>query len=102
MVTQDTSLLHRSIRDNIRYGRPDADEAQIVEASRRAHADEFIRTLTDAKGPVRIEQSGDAIRIRYTARDGLDFDQTLTPTGPRTVANRMRASAAASHWNTRL
>ncbi|MGN7833707.1 ABC transporter ATP-binding protein [Pseudoxanthomonas sp. 22568] len=50
MVTQDTSLLHRSIRDNIRYGRPDADEAQIVEASRRAHADEFIRTLTDAKG----------------------------------------------------
>ncbi|MCL6713605.1 ABC transporter ATP-binding protein/permease [Pseudomonas sp. R2.Fl] len=50
MVTQDTSLLHRSIRDNIRYGRPDASEAQIVEASRRAHADEFIRTLTDAKG----------------------------------------------------
>lgn len=50
MVTQDTSLLHRSIRDNIRYGRPDADEAQIIEASRRAHADEFIRTLTDAKG----------------------------------------------------
>ena len=50
MVTQDTSLLHRSIRDNIRYGRPDADEAQIIEASRRAHADEFIRALTDAKG----------------------------------------------------
>lgn len=50
MVTQDTSLLHRSIRDNIRYGRPDATEAQIIEASRRAHADEFIRTLTDAKG----------------------------------------------------
>ncbi len=50
MVTQDTSLLHRSIRDNIRYGRPDADDAAIVEASRRAHADEFISTLTDAKG----------------------------------------------------
>lgn len=50
MVTQDTSLLHRSIRDNIRYGRPDADEATIEEASRRAHADEFINTLTDAKG----------------------------------------------------
>lgn len=50
----------------------------------------FGGTLTDAKGPVRIEQSGDVIRIRYTARDGLDFDQTLTPTGPRTVANHMR------------
>ena len=50
MVTQDTSLLHRSIRDNIRYGRPDASEEELLEASRRAHADEFIRGLTDAKG----------------------------------------------------
>src|SRR4029077_7137253 len=37
MVTQDTSLLHRSIRDNIRYGRPDATEAEIVAAARLAH-----------------------------------------------------------------
>lgn len=50
MVTQDTSLLHRSIRDNIRYGRPDASEGMIERAARQAHADEFIRTLTDAKG----------------------------------------------------
>ncbi|MEL1265783.1 ABC transporter ATP-binding protein [Pseudoxanthomonas putridarboris] len=50
MVTQDTSLLHRSIRDNIRYGRPDASEAELLQASQRAHADEFIRDLTDAKG----------------------------------------------------
>lgn len=50
MVTQDTSLLHRSIRDNIRYGRPDADDAEIVQAAQRAHADEFITMLTDAKG----------------------------------------------------
>ncbi len=42
VVTQDTSLLHRSIRENIRYGRPDATEAEIVEAARLAHADEFI------------------------------------------------------------
>ena len=42
VVTQDTSLLHRSIRENIRYGRPDASEAEIVEAARLAHADEFI------------------------------------------------------------
>jgi len=50
MVTQDTSLLHRSIRDNIRYGRPDATEAELLEASKRAHADDFIQGLTDAKG----------------------------------------------------
>jgi ATP-binding cassette subfamily B multidrug efflux pump len=47
MVTQDTSLLHRSIRDNISYGRPDASEEEIVTAARLAHADEFIADLED-------------------------------------------------------
>src|SRR5712691_583571 len=50
MVTQDTSLLHRSIRDNLRYGRPDASEAAIVDAARRAHATEFIEGLEDWHG----------------------------------------------------
>jgi ATP-binding cassette subfamily B multidrug efflux pump len=50
MVTQDTSLLHRSIRDNISYGRPDASEAEIVDAARRAHATEFIEGLEDWHG----------------------------------------------------
>jgi ATP-binding cassette subfamily B multidrug efflux pump len=50
VVTQDTSLLHRSIRDNIRYGRPDATEAEIVMAARLAHADEFIGSLEDYRG----------------------------------------------------
>src|ERR1700686_1611995 len=50
MVTQDTSLLHRSIRDNIRYGRTDASEADIVDAARRAHALEFIEGLEDWHG----------------------------------------------------
>jgi ATP-binding cassette, subfamily B, multidrug efflux pump len=49
MVTQDTSLLHRSIRDNIRYGRPLASEADVVAAAKLAHADEFIRELEDWK-----------------------------------------------------
>jgi len=49
MVTQDTSLLHRSIGDNIRYGRPQATEAEIVAAAKLAHADEFIRELEDWK-----------------------------------------------------
>ncbi len=50
MVTQDTSLLHRSVRDNILYGRPDAGDAQMAVAARRAEADAFIETLADAAG----------------------------------------------------
>ena len=50
MVTQDTSLLHRSIRDNLLYGRPGASDAELMEAVRKARADEFIPLLSDAEG----------------------------------------------------
>jgi ATP-binding cassette subfamily B multidrug efflux pump len=50
MVTQDTALLNRSIRDNILFGRPDATEEQLMQAVRRAEADGFIATLEDQKG----------------------------------------------------
>jgi ATP-binding cassette subfamily B multidrug efflux pump len=50
MVTQDTSLLHRSVRDNIVYGRPDATDEQMIAAAARAEAHEFIQGLTDSKG----------------------------------------------------
>jgi len=50
VVTQDTSLLHRSIRENIRYGRPNATNEEIVAAARLAHAEEFIETLEDWRG----------------------------------------------------
>ena len=50
MVTQDTSLLHRSIRDNIRYGRPNASEDEIREAALKAHALDFIERLEDWQG----------------------------------------------------
>ena len=50
MVTQDTSLLHRSVRDNITYGRPDASDTEMQRAAERAEADEFIASLTDPKG----------------------------------------------------
>src|SRR5262250_882 len=50
VVTQDTSLLHRSIRENIRYGRPEASEDEIVKAAQLAHADEFIAQLEDWRG----------------------------------------------------
>lgn len=50
LVTQDTSLLHRSVRDNIVYGRPDASEQEMVLAAERAEAADFIPQLSDAKG----------------------------------------------------
>jgi ATP-binding cassette subfamily B multidrug efflux pump len=50
MVTQDTSLLHRSVRDNIVYGRPDAGDDTMIAAARRAEAHEFIAGLSDVKG----------------------------------------------------
>ncbi|WP_286239460.1 ABC transporter ATP-binding protein [Neptuniibacter halophilus] len=50
MVTQDTALLHRSVRENILYGRPDASEEAMIEAAKKAEAHEFILGLTDPEG----------------------------------------------------
>jgi ATP-binding cassette subfamily B multidrug efflux pump len=50
VVTQDTSLLHRSIRDNIRYGRPDATDDEVIAAAQLAHAHDFILGLEDQLG----------------------------------------------------
>lgn len=50
MVTQDTSLLHRSVMDNITYGRPEATRTEAIVAAKRAHAHEFVEGLVDLKG----------------------------------------------------
>ncbi|MCD8512188.1 MAG: ATP-binding cassette domain-containing protein, partial [Nitrincola sp.] len=50
MVSQDTSLLHRSVRENIAYGRPEATEAEIIQAAKQAKAHDFILGLRDAHG----------------------------------------------------
>ena len=50
VVTQDTSLLHRSVLDNLRYGMPDATFAEVEAAAHKAHAGEFIANLVDPKG----------------------------------------------------
>ncbi len=50
----------------------------------------FEGTLTDAASPVRVDVEGDRVRIRYKAKNNLDFDQWLTPAGPKTVSNKMR------------
>ena len=68
MVTQDTSLLHRSIRDNIRYGKPNATEEELIEAAKQAQAWDFILDLEDNKGRKAMDC------LLYTSpspRDGL-------------------------------
>ncbi|WP_028773090.1 ABC transporter ATP-binding protein [Shewanella waksmanii] len=50
MVTQDTSLLHRSIRENIRYGKPDATDEELINAMKKAQAYDFIEQLSDPNG----------------------------------------------------
>lgn len=50
LVTQDTSLLHRTVAENIKYGRPDASDEDMYEAVRKAKADEFIPQLSDLRG----------------------------------------------------
>jgi ATP-binding cassette subfamily B protein len=50
MVTQETAMFNRSALDNIRYGRPDATEAEVIAAARKAEAHEFILQLEDFKG----------------------------------------------------
>src|SRR5690606_36170089 len=50
MVTQDTSLLHRTVRENIAYGRPDATDEEIITAAKQAQAWDFIKDLYDDKG----------------------------------------------------
>ena len=57
---------------------------------RQTAPNRFAGTLTDASGPVRVDVEGGGVRIRYKDKDNLDFDQQLTPAGPRTVNNRMR------------
>ncbi|WP_092846024.1 ABC transporter ATP-binding protein [Modicisalibacter xianhensis] len=52
MVTQDTSLLHRSVRDNLRYGRPDADDDLMRQAAEQAHVASFIDGLRDIQGRI--------------------------------------------------
>lgn len=50
MVTQDTSLLHRTVRENIKYGKPGASDEEMLKAAKQAQADEFIQKLVDKKG----------------------------------------------------
>lgn len=74
MVLQDTWLFHGTIRDNIAYGREGATEEEIVEAARRAHADDFIRTLPDGYDTVLSE---DASNISQGQRQLLTIARAI-------------------------
>lgn len=84
MVTQDTSLLHRSIRDNILYSNPNATESDLRRATEQAHADEFIRTLTDPFGNVGFDaQVGErGVKLSGGQRQRIAISRVLLKDAP--------------------
>lgn len=84
MVTQDTSLLHRSIRDNILYGNPEASEEQLIQATKQAHAHEFIETLTDPFGNVGYDaQVGErGVKLSGGQRQRIAISRVLLKDAP--------------------
>ncbi|MEO0424409.1 MAG: ABC transporter ATP-binding protein [Pseudomonadota bacterium] len=84
MVTQDTSLMHRSIRDNIAYGRPDATEEQIIGAAKRAQAWEFIRAVRDPEGRCALDAHvGDrGVRLSGGQRQRIAIARVLLKDAP--------------------
>jgi 8-oxo-dGTP pyrophosphatase MutT (NUDIX family) len=67
MVTQDTSLLHRSVLDNILYGRPEAGLPRAIEAAKRAHAHEFIVALEDSEGAEATKRASGSVASSFQA-----------------------------------
>ncbi|EJG1647523.1 ABC transporter ATP-binding protein [Vibrio parahaemolyticus] len=87
MVTQDTSLLHRSIRDNILYGNPTASEEELLKATKQAHAHEFIKTLTDPFGNVGYDaQVGErGVKLSGGQRQRIAISRVLLKDAPLLV-----------------
>ncbi len=84
MVTQDTSLLHRSVRDNILYGKPSATEAELLAAVRAAEADLFINDLTDPKGNTGLDaQVGErGVKLSGGQRQRIAIARVLLKNAP--------------------
>ena len=99
------------------FGRAEKDGSLILEQTihepgkparsrawrlRQTAPNRFEGTLTDAAGPVRVDVADDRVRIRYKAKNNLDFDQMMTPDGPRQVRNKMRVKRfglTVAHFN---
>jgi ATP-binding cassette subfamily B multidrug efflux pump len=84
VVTQDTSLLHRSIRDNIMYGKSDASEEELMTAATRAHAHEFIQELVDSHGNTAYEaQVGErGVKLSGGQRQRIAIARVLLKNAP--------------------
>ena len=84
MVTQDTSLLHRSVRENVLYGKPDATEAELLAAIRAAEADSFIAELTDPKGNTGLDaQVGErGVKLSGGQRQRIAIARVLLKNAP--------------------
>ncbi len=84
MVTQDTSLLHRSIKENILYGNPNATEEELLAAIDQAQASEFIQQLTDPKGNVGLDaQVGErGVKLSGGQRQRIAIARVLLKNAP--------------------
>ncbi|WP_028767196.1 ABC transporter ATP-binding protein [Shewanella fidelis] len=84
MVTQDTSLLHRSIRDNILYGNPDASDEELEAAIRNSQAYEFIETLSDPEGNIGLDaQVGErGVKLSGGQRQRIAIARVLLKNAP--------------------
>jgi ATP-binding cassette subfamily B multidrug efflux pump len=84
MVTQDTSLLHRSVRENILYGRPDATEADLEQAIAQAQATDFVKNLVDRNGNVGLDaQVGErGVKLSGGQRQRIAIARVLLKNAP--------------------
>ncbi len=84
MITQDTSLLHRSIRENILYGDPDAGEEALIQAAKQAHAHDFIIDLKDEQGRVGydVEVGERGVKLSGGQRQRIAIARVLLKNAP--------------------
>ena len=84
MVTQDTSLLHRTIRENIAYGRPDASDEEIIHAAKQAQAWDFIKDLYDDKGNTGLDtQVGErGVKLSGGQRQRIAISRVMLKNAP--------------------
>ena len=84
MVTQDTSLLHRTVRENIAYGRPDATDEEIITAAKQAQAWEFIKDLYDDKGNTGLDtQVGErGVKLSGGQRQRIAISRVMLKNAP--------------------
>ena len=84
MVTQDTSLLHRSVRENILYGRPNATEAELEQAIAQAQASDFVENLADPNGSVGLDaQVGErGVKLSGGQRQRIAIARVLLKNAP--------------------